>query len=454
MRGWGTIITAGLIAFAGCKSGDKRPDENGRTPGEPTSRPKSQSNDPLTGSHWLDNPTGANKDATPPAGTWANPNDPNYDYQTEARGQLAGFVEDVNGRKIGNAYVRVEQAGAQAKPFGVYTTADGSFLLPGLKPGASYTITVEARDQERTLVGRAIVKAPNVRLRIPVMEGELPKNFDTEPRSAPPPPKKGSDPLNKAPTSAIPGELSAPPLWQSGMRSSNDLPVPVPLGQDSKVFPARGNGDLPGEYSPTEPTPNWNAAPPIGQDPVPTIRPELMTGDKNPDWKAPTANITPKPVPPTDRNESKRISRAEQFQLVDVLGRTRTFPSGRQGELILLDFMTTNCVPCVKMIPTLTAIQEKYASRGLDVVAVTCDDEALRTRTAVADRYRKKYELNYQLYCETGDRPGPLLKRFNVERYPTVVLLNSSGAVVWQGHPSKTNELVAAIEQQLESAGR
>jgi thiol-disulfide isomerase/thioredoxin len=453
MRGWGIIITAGLIAFSGCKTGSKTSDENGRVPGEPASRPKTpQSKDPLTGTHWLDNPTGASGDATPPAGTWTNPNDPNYDYKTEARGQLAGFVEDINGRKIGNAYVRVEQVGGtQAKPYGVYTTTDGSFLLPGLKPGASYTITVEARDQDRTLVGRAVAKAPNVRLRIPVMEGELPK---TSSNDEPPPglkPGKGE----KAPTSAIPsGDLAPPPLWQ-GSKSSNDLPVPVPLGQDTKVFPARGN-DLPGDYSPTEPAPNWNAAPPIGGEPVPTVRPEMMTGDKNPDWKAPTANITPKPIPvplPPER-ESKRLPRAEQFQLVDTLGRTRNFPAGRPGELILLDFMTTNCIPCQKMIPTLTAIQEKYAARGLDVVAVACDDESLRTRSVVADRYRKKYDLNYQLYAETADRPGPLLKRFNIERYPTVVLINSSGAVVWQGHPSKTNELVAAIEQQLEAAGR
>jgi thiol-disulfide isomerase/thioredoxin len=320
-----------------------------------------------------------------------------------------------------------------------------------LKPGASYTITVEARDQDRTLVGRAVAKAPNVRLRIPVMEGELPKNLSNETRPDPPS-KKGSE----SPTSAIPsGELAPPPLWQ-GSKSSNDLPTPVPLGQDTKVFPARGNGDLPGDYSPTEAAPNWNAAPSIGGEPVPTVRPEMMTGDKNPDWKAPTATIPPKPIPaplPPER-ESKRVPRAEQFQLVDVLGRTRTFPSGRPGELILLDFMTTGCIPCQKMIPTLTALQEKYAARGLEVIAVTCDDEPLRTRSAVADRYRKKYDLNYQLYVETSDQPGPLLKRFNIERYPTVVLINSTGAVVWQGHPSKTNELVAAIERQLEAAGR
>jgi thiol-disulfide isomerase/thioredoxin len=447
MRAASLILTAGLFAFAGCKTGDKRGDDNGRTPGEPASRPKPAASDPLTGNHWLDSPLGANsKDATPPAGTWANPNDPNFDYKTESQQQLAGFVEDINGRKIGNAYVRVEPATGSGKPFGVYTTPDGSFLLPGLKQGASYTITVEVRDAERTLVGRAVAKAPNVRLRIPVMEGELPKGMRDEPRPEPPAGKKAAA---DSPTNSLANDLAPPPLWQSGSKAAADLPAPVPLGRDGNVYPARAGGDLPGDYSPTGPAPQWNASPAIGEDPIRTVRPELITGDKPPEWKAPAATI-----PPPDRKESKRIPRAEQFQLIDGLGRTRTLPSGRPGELILLDFMTTQCVPCKKMIPTLTALQEKYAARGLEVVAVTCDEEPLKTRTAVADRYRRNYELNYQVYVEASEAPGPLLKRFGIERYPTVVLLNSQGAVVWQGHPSKTAELVAAIEGQLQSAGR
>jgi len=99
-------------------------------------------------------------------------------------------------------------------------------------------------------------------------------------------------------------------------------------------------------------------------------------------------------------------------------------------------------------------LHEKYASRGFEVVAVTCDEEPLKTRMAVADRYRRKHDLNYQLYVEANENPGPLMKRYNIERYPTVVLLNSLGVVVWQGHPSKTAELVAAIEGQLQAAGR
>ena len=149
------------------------------------------------------------------------------------------------------------------------------------------------------------------------------------------------------------------------------------------------------------------------------------------------------------RNETRRTETADSFQVVDSQGRTRTFPGSQPGGLLLVDFMTTSCLPCVKVIPVLTALQEKYAARGLDVIGITCDDEPLKTRQVYADRYRIKHDLNYQIYVEPGKRAGELMKRFGIDRFPTAVLLDSRGAVLWQGNPSKTQDLVNAIEDNL-----
>jgi thiol-disulfide isomerase/thioredoxin len=424
-RGWSFLLLS--IAFAGCKSGDRDSNVNSK----PIIPPGSTSKDPASSGHWLDSPSATTKTQTPAAGTWVNPSDPNYDYATESRGQLAGFVVDDEGRKISNAFVRIEStSGAKAEPYGVLTTADGSFLLSGLKAGQSYTITVEAKDNERTLVGRAIAKAPNVRLRIPLMEGDA---------------KTKEKPITE-PKKPAPTEEKPTPNLQSGAKPfDQDLPAPIALPTDNRLTPARGDLPTDGGFSPVEPRPVL----PV-EDPVRTIRPDLMTGDSRPDWRAPAANIPKSPaIPSTPAPDIKPAANPNQFQLVDVQNRTRNVPSGRAGELVLLDFMTTSCVPCVKMIPTLKVIQEKYAARGLDVIAVTCDDEPLKTRLAYAERYRKKYDLNYQLYAEPGNKPGPLLKRFGIERYPTVVLLNSAGDVLWQGHPSRTEELINVIEKNL-----
>ena len=449
MRRWGRLLPMAVLVLAGCKLFEKKPSDTGGgasvlPPGETSSRPK----DPV-GPHWLEQPSAAwDKDKTPASKTWLHPNDPAFDLKAESRGLLAGFVEDPEGRKAGKVYVQVQPTGdTGADPVGMATLPDGSFLLSNLKPGASYTLTARAKDGERSLVGRVITKAPNARIRIPLIEGEV-----TEPTKP-----VGTAPTTRQPDAGPPalippdlGPLPAPNLQSNGPRynpGTGDLPSPVPLENDSRIFPAtaddlpRGGGFAPGD-SPTGLVPL--------EHPVRPIRPELSTAGPAPEWRGPAASIprtgTTVPLP---RNETRRTETVDTFRVVDSQGRTRTFPTGQPGGLLLVDFMTTSCLPCVKVIPVLTALQEKYAARGLDVIGITCDDEALKTRQVYAEKYRAKHDLNYAIYAEPGQRPGQLMKRFGIDRFPTAVLLDTRGAVLWQGNPSKVQDLVTAIEDNL-----
>ncbi len=448
MRRWGRMLPVAVLLVAGCKLFEKKPTENGSpsgsTAGETTSRPK----DPI-GPHWLEQPSAAwDKDITPPSATWLHPNDPGFDLKAESRGLLSGFVEDPEGRKAGKVYVQVQPTeGGTGEPVGVLTLPDGSFLLNNLKPGASYTLTARAKDGDRSLVGRVITRAPNPRIRIPLIEGDV-----TEPAKpalhTPAPEKTKAKHHDTGSPEA--GPLPAPNLQSNSPRynpGERDLPAPVPLDQDARIFPATAD-DLPrnGGYAPVDP--NQGLVP--LDNPIRSIRPELSTAGPAPEWRGPAASIprtgSTMPLP---RNEARRTETVETFQAVDSQGRTRTFPADRPGGLLLVDFMTTSCVPCQKVVPVLTGIQEKYAARGLDVIAVTCDDEAQKTRQVYAEKYRAKHDLNYPVLVEPGQRPGQLMKRFGIDRFPTAVLLDARGAVLWQGNPSKVQELLTAIEDNL-----
>ncbi len=448
MRRWGRLLPVAVLLLAGCKLFEKKSNDDGGSAllpkGETTSKPK----DPV-GPHWLQQPSAAwDKDKTPDSATWLHPNDPGFDLKAESRGLLAGFVEDPDGRKAGKVYVQVQPTeGNTGDPVGVLTLPDGSFLLTNLKPGSSYTLTARAKDGDRNLVGRVITKAPNARIRIPLIEGEV-----TEPARPATAPEKSKPKPEAGPPALIPpelGPLPAPSLQSGGPRyqpDRGDLPSPVPLDGDSRVYPATAD-DLPrGGYAPVD---SPSGLVPL-DNPVRPTRPELTTGAPGPDWRAPAATIprtgTTVPLP---RNEAKSNERVDSFQAVDSQGRSRTFPNGPPGGLLLVDFMTTTCVPCQKVVPVLKSIQEKYAARGLDVIGITCDDESSKSRQVFAEKYRSKYDLNYRIYVEPGQRPGELMKRFGIDRFPTAVLIDSRGAVVWQGNPSKTAELVTAIEDNL-----
>jgi thiol-disulfide isomerase/thioredoxin len=117
---------------------------------------------------------------------------------------------------------------------------------------------------------------------------------------------------------------------------------------------------------------------------------------------------------------------------------------------VLLEFVTTTCVYCKPVIPMLVDLQSRYGAAGLEVIAVACDDGPVSERLARARKYHQDHGLNYSLYVEPGNVPGQVRDRFGVEGYPTAVLLDAAGAIVWKGHPgAQRAELDDAIRRNL-----
>jgi thiol-disulfide isomerase/thioredoxin len=116
---------------------------------------------------------------------------------------------------------------------------------------------------------------------------------------------------------------------------------------------------------------------------------------------------------------------------------------------VLVEFMTTTCIYCKNAIAGLNDLQSRYGAAGLQVIAVACDNMPQRQRAVAAAQYAKDNNVNYALYVEPGADAGGVRDRYAVEEYPTVVLLDANGKVLWKGHPNKRLELEAAVKQAL-----
>jgi thiol-disulfide isomerase/thioredoxin len=124
---------------------------------------------------------------------------------------------------------------------------------------------------------------------------------------------------------------------------------------------------------------------------------------------------------------------------------------------MLVEFMTTYCPHSKRSVPVLTDLQARYATAGLQVIGVACDEPSKerpkvdqRQRSEAAANYLKENSLNFQMFVEPGEMSGGVRDRFHVLEYPTAVLLDKTGAVLWQGHPYlKSTELEAAIKKAL-----
>jgi thiol-disulfide isomerase/thioredoxin len=424
-----------LLFAVGCKSTD-----GGKTAStaDPKTKPK----------HWLDGPSPDwAKGDVPKAGTWADPRDAKFDYTNYVKGALAGYVLDLGEKPAPNAVISVELAdpGSQAgvQPMVVLADATGAFVVHGLKQNETYALTAKVKSDGTVYVGQTFATPPSVHVRIRLKDQmSLPAGTDP----------KGTSPV-------VSGDL--PPL------PGTDRPAPAPLARDGVVTPRemrspndRGWSPIPNGTAPTAPLAPGNDSvlpPPSATAPgVAPSRPELNTALPAPDWRPPAANVPgpgPAAIPPTIAppplpSESKSISRKATVSLLDAAGRTVEFPSGRPGELTLLDFMTTSCLPCKKAIPELVEFQRRYGANGLEIVGIVCDDAAESERRAATTAYARQNGLNYMLYTEA--KAKAVRKQFNVDRFPTLVLLDADGTTLWTGHPKDMAELEKVVRTAMQ----
>jgi len=97
-----------------------------------------------------------------------------------------------------------------------------------------------------------------------------------------------------------------------------------------------------------------------------------------------------------------------------------------EGKPLLLEFWATWCPPCRQSIPHLNEIYAKYKDRGLMIVGVTDEPDA------VIRKFQKDVPMDYAVATDTG---GRLSNEMGIQGIPHAFLVNKSGEIVWDGHP-------------------
>src|SRR5687767_1489581 len=101
------------------------------------------------------------------------------------------------------------------------------------------------------------------------------------------------------------------------------------------------------------------------------------------------------------------------------------------GKPMIVEFWATWCGPCRTSIPHLNEIYKKHKDKGLVVIGLT--DES----NQVIRNFTKQVPIEY--FAAT-DRNGKLNKHFGVQGIPHALLVDKTGKIVWEGHPSSLND--------------
>jgi len=93
-----------------------------------------------------------------------------------------------------------------------------------------------------------------------------------------------------------------------------------------------------------------------------------------------------------------------------------------EGQVVLLDFWASWCVPCRRSFPWMNEMQDKYSEAGLVVIAVNLDNNAIDAAV-----FLEKYSPHFQIAYDT-DRIAA--REFGVQAMPSSFLIGRDGGVI------------------------
>lgn len=96
-------------------------------------------------------------------------------------------------------------------------------------------------------------------------------------------------------------------------------------------------------------------------------------------------------------NISGALRPAPDFSVTDLSGSRLTLTQYR-GKIVLLDFWATWCAPCKEEIPHFIDMQNRYGSRGLQVIGISMDDDEPPIRD-----FQQQFKMNYPVARGSAD---------------------------------------------------
>ncbi|MBK9302505.1 MAG: TlpA family protein disulfide reductase [bacterium] len=114
---------------------------------------------------------------------------------------------------------------------------------------------------------------------------------------------------------------------------------------------------------------------------------------------------------------------APAFTLESVSGERTVLGEALARGPVILDFWATWCGPCRQALPALQRLHERYASRGLTILAVSIDEPRNHPKIGAAAR---ALGLTFPILIDAEKRAAQL---YRVESIPMTFLIDREGRI-------------------------
>lgn len=113
---------------------------------------------------------------------------------------------------------------------------------------------------------------------------------------------------------------------------------------------------------------------------------------------------------------------------------TRVTSDALKGRIVIVDFWATWCGPCIASMPHMIELNNRYASKGVQVIGISRD----RNRRDL-DRYVNRKNIPWPQYFDPNGT-AQMSGQWGVSGIPSIFILSPEGEVLWTGHPARMDE--------------
>jgi len=111
--------------------------------------------------------------------------------------------------------------------------------------------------------------------------------------------------------------------------------------------------------------------------------------------------------------------------------------------IVYLDFWASWCKPCLKSFGFMNNMQEKYAKKGLQIIAVNLDEDQ-----SAAKQFLKNNPAKFTIaYDPDGNVPG----KYNLSVMPTSYLIDRQGNIIFK-HKGFKEDQTSSLEKTIVQA--
>jgi thiol-disulfide isomerase/thioredoxin len=147
---------------------------------------------------------------------------------------------------------------------------------------------------------------------------------------------------------------------------------------------------------------------------------------------------------------------APEIEVADWVQGAGATLAGVRGRVILLEFWATWCRPCLELMPRLGSLHERYAARGLEILAITrygrtpADADPADVRARERDLVRTVISGRGLDGIGIGIAPdGRLQRQYGATAVPTLALIDRAGLVRLIGSGEDEAALASTLEACL-----